>query len=45
LVGYITGDGDPADLRAALGEKLPPYMVPTAIVTVEVLPLTVNGKL
>ncbi|MFV8052110.1 amino acid adenylation domain-containing protein [Mycobacterium sp. 48b] len=45
LVGYVTGSADPAELRAALGEKLPPYMVPTAVVEIEALPLTVNGKL
>ncbi|WP_155924392.1 MULTISPECIES: non-ribosomal peptide synthetase [unclassified Mycolicibacterium] len=45
LVGYITGTADPAGLRATLGEKLPPYMVPTAVVAIEALPLTVNGKL
>ncbi|MGV0804760.1 amino acid adenylation domain-containing protein [Mycolicibacterium setense] len=45
LVGYITGTADPAELRAALGETLPPYMVPVAVVAIDALPLTVNGKL
>ncbi len=45
LVGYITGTADPAQTRAALGERLPAYMVPTAVVILEALPLTVNGKL
>ena len=45
LVGYVTGTVDPADLRARLGEKLPAYMVPSAIVVLQALPLTVNGKL
>ncbi len=45
LVGYITGAADPAELRAALGETLPSYMVPVAVVTIDALPLTVNGKL
>ncbi|MGV0623960.1 phosphopantetheine-binding protein, partial [Mycobacterium kansasii] len=45
LVGYITGAADPAEIRTQLGERLPAYMVPTAIVVLEALPLTVNGKL
>ncbi|HEU4361699.1 MAG TPA: condensation domain-containing protein, partial [Mycobacterium sp.] len=45
LVGYVTGTADPVRLRAALGERLPAYMVPTAVVVIEALPLTVNGKL
>ena len=45
LVGYVTGTADPAGLRAALAERLPTYMVPAAVVVIEALPLTVNGKL
>ncbi len=45
LVGYITGTADPAAARAALAERLPAYMVPAAVVGLEALPLTVNGKL
>ena len=45
LVGYVTGTADPAGMRAALGERLPAYMVPAAVVVLEALPLTVNGKL
>ncbi|BBY10623.1 non-ribosomal peptide synthetase [Mycobacterium marseillense] len=45
LVGYITGTADPAALRAQLAEKLPPYMVPTAVMVLDALPLTGNGKL
>ena len=45
LVGYVTGAADPAEVRAALAERLPDYMVPAAVVVVAALPLTVNGKL
>src|SRR5690349_12135633 len=49
LVGYVVGSAgavvDPAGLRAALGRRLPDYMVPSAIVVLERLPLTPNGKL
>ncbi|WP_139329526.1 non-ribosomal peptide synthetase, partial [Mycobacterium sp. IS-2888] len=45
LVGYVTGTADPAAARAALAERLPAYMVPAAVVAVQALPLTVNGKL
>ena len=45
LVGYITGTADPAGIRAQLAERLPPYMVPAAVVMLEALPLTPNGKL
>ncbi|MGH3959764.1 amino acid adenylation domain-containing protein [Mycobacterium sp.] len=45
LVGYVTGTADTAQIRAALAERLPAYMVPAAVVVLEALPLTVNGKL
>ena len=45
LVGYVTGDVEPAIVRAALGDRLPSYMVPSAVVVIDALPLTVNGKL
>jgi non-ribosomal peptide synthase protein (TIGR01720 family) len=45
LVGYVTGTADLAAARARLADRLPPYMVPAAVVALQALPLTVNGKL
>ena len=45
LVGYIAGTAEPAEIRAALAERLPAYMVPAAVVVLDALPVTVNGKL
>ncbi|GAA4295002.1 non-ribosomal peptide synthetase [Mycobacterium paraffinicum] len=49
LIGYLTetdaGAVDPAAARAALGERLPGYMVPAALVVLQSMPLTINGKL
>src|SRR5262245_24762520 len=49
LVGYVVmaagGQADVAGLRAHVGARLPDYMVPSAIVVLERLPLTANGKL
>ncbi len=45
LVAYVVGaEVSEADLRAHLREQLPEYMVPTAFVVLESLPLTANGK-
>ncbi|MFJ6513260.1 amino acid adenylation domain-containing protein [Streptomyces sp. NPDC091406] len=50
LVAYLVPTGDPAPLdpaalRTALARVLPDHMVPSAFVTVPVLPVTANGKL
>ncbi|EUA30860.1 condensation domain protein [Mycobacterium xenopi 3993] len=45
LVGYLTGSADPAQVREKLAERLPAYMVPAAVVVLDALPVTVNGKL
>jgi amino acid adenylation domain-containing protein len=48
LVAYFTCYGQPApsvsELRSYLKEKLPDYMVPSAFVRLDTLPLTSNGK-
>ena len=45
LVGYVTGTADPVEIRAQLAERLPAYMIPAAVVVLNALPLTTNGKL
>ena len=46
LVGYVVAEGELSarDLRAHLSQTLPEYMVPSAFVFLEALPLTANGK-
>ena len=47
LVGYVVGNeaiNNTSGLRNYLKEKLPDYMVPSAIVALETMPLTPNGK-
>lgn len=36
---------DITELREFLGKKLPPYMIPTFLINVDLLPLTANGKI
>ncbi|MFE6855858.1 condensation domain-containing protein, partial [Streptomyces sp. NPDC057674] len=49
LVGYVTAsEGAAADsdaLRQASAERLPAYMVPSAVVVLDAFPLTANGKI
>ncbi|MGW7436991.1 non-ribosomal peptide synthetase, partial [Streptomyces sp. NPDC054849] len=46
LVAHVVVDGplDQAELRAFAAESLPGYMVPSAIVPLDALPLTASGK-
>jgi amino acid adenylation domain-containing protein/non-ribosomal peptide synthase protein (TIGR01720 family) len=46
LVGYyVAGPCTDAELRAWLEDRLPDYMTPTALIRLDALPLTGNGKL
>ncbi|WP_279616317.1 non-ribosomal peptide synthetase [Streptomyces atriruber] len=57
LVGYVVSDRggdrgddgstavDPAALRARVADRLPDYMVPSAVLVLDALPLMPNGKL
>ncbi|MDH6109616.1 amino acid adenylation domain-containing protein [Kitasatospora sp. MAP12-15] len=50
LAAYVVGESGvdvptAAQLRAYLGQRLPAYMVPSAFVALDTLPITTNGKL
>ncbi|MET0699738.1 MAG: amino acid adenylation domain-containing protein, partial [Mycobacterium sp.] len=47
LIGYLVGREsiDIAETRTRLAERLPDYMLPSALMVLDGLPLTVNGKL
>ncbi|EJL80524.1 acyl-CoA synthetase (AMP-forming)/AMP-acid ligase II, partial [Herbaspirillum sp. CF444] len=44
LVGYVVGTAAHDDIRAVAQTRLPGYMVPSALVSLERLPLMPNGK-
>ncbi|RKN77556.1 amino acid adenylation domain-containing protein [Streptomyces klenkii] len=44
LCGYVTGDTDPAAVRAHVTGLLPGYMVPAVVTVLPALPLTAHGK-
>ena len=45
LVAYVVGGADADAMREHLRRSLPEYMVPTAFVALDAIPLTPNGKL
>ncbi|GAA3089155.1 hypothetical protein GCM10020001_000110 [Nonomuraea salmonea] len=46
LVAYVVGaEAGPDEVRSWAGRRLPDYMVPSAVVVLDALPVTVNGKL
>jgi amino acid adenylation domain-containing protein len=44
LAAYVVTEAEPAELHEYLQERLPEYMIPTAWVNLDALPLTTNGK-
>ncbi|MFB9907499.1 non-ribosomal peptide synthase/polyketide synthase [Allokutzneria oryzae] len=46
LVAYVVGDStvDAAELREHLGARVPEYMVPSAFVELDAIPMSPNGK-
>src|SRR6185436_8084525 len=44
LVGYVVGAVDPVAVRSALAARLPAALVPAAVVRLDALPVTANGK-
>ncbi|MEV5124695.1 amino acid adenylation domain-containing protein [Streptomyces decoyicus] len=45
-IGYVVADGDtdPDLIRERLGTELPEHMIPAAVIVLDALPLTGNGK-
>lgn len=44
LVGYVTGQVSPEEVREYASQRLPALLVPNVIVVLDALPLTRNGK-
>ncbi|WP_345025536.1 amino acid adenylation domain-containing protein, partial [Actinomadura keratinilytica] len=45
LVAYVVGEARPAELKDYVAERLPEHMTPSAVVRLDALPVTANGKL
>ncbi|SDY59268.1 non-ribosomal peptide synthetase [Thermoactinomyces sp. DSM 45892] len=45
LCAYVVGNQNWEDLKLYLSQSLPGYMIPSAFVAMEEIPLTVNGKI
>nr|AGS49567.1 long-chain-fatty-acid--CoA ligase [uncultured bacterium esnapd10] len=45
LVAYVVGDVDPAAVKAEVAQRLPDFMVPSAVMVLDEFPLNPNGKL
>lgn len=45
IVAFYTGTAEPRELRRALKEKVPVYMVPNKFIKLDSLPLNKNGKI
>ncbi|MEV6909374.1 amino acid adenylation domain-containing protein [Amycolatopsis sp. NPDC051071] len=45
LIGYVVGDVVPDDVRTELAMRVPEHLVPAAVVVLDTLPLTSNGKI
>ncbi|MFF2552776.1 amino acid adenylation domain-containing protein [Nocardia sp. NPDC058058] len=45
LIGYVVGAADADELKAALAQALPSYMVPSAVLVLDEFPLNASGKL
>jgi amino acid adenylation domain-containing protein len=45
LIGYVTTESDAGDLRGWVGDRLPKYMVPSVVITLDAFPTTPNRKI
>ncbi|WP_194813356.1 non-ribosomal peptide synthetase [Nocardia sp. XZ_19_385] len=45
LIGYVVADQTGEDVRRFAAERLPDFMVPAAVMVLDAMPMTANGKL